>query len=399
MKIRRGTLGLWIVAALVVGLIAWSFRPQPVPVDLATVSRGTLRVAIDEDGMTRVRERYVVSAPVAGRMRRVELKPGDAVIASRTVLATFLPATPTPLDPRSRAEAEARLKAAQATRERARVGLQRSLDDLAFSRSELARYREIAKFGGTTDERLAAFELEVRTKETQVKAAELALESAQHDVEAASAVLRQFTDQIGAGGASAITLRSPIGGTVLRVHQESESLVPAGTPLIEIGNPDDLEIVVDLLSTDAVKVKSGFQVLIDGWGGDKTLHGRVRLVEPGGFTKISALGVEEQRVNVVIDFDDRRLAAALGDGYRVEVSIVILERPGVLKAPTSALFRVADRWSLFVVRDGTARQTEVHIAQRNAVEAEVVSGLAEGDQVIVHPGETVADGVSVIRRE
>ena len=212
-------------------------------------------------------------------------------------------------------------------------------------------------------------------------------------------MLRQFANQIGAGGASAITLRSPIGGTVLRVHQESESLVPAGTPLIEIGNPDDLEIVVDLLSTDAVKVKSGFQVLIDGWGGDKTLHGRVRLVEPGGFTKISALGVEEQRVNVVIDFDDRRLAAALGDGYRVEVSIVILERPGVLKAPTSALFRVADRWSLFVVRDGTARQTEVHIAQRNAVEAEVVSGLAEGNQVIVHPGETVADGVSVIRRE
>jgi HlyD family secretion protein len=203
----------------------------------------------------------------------------------------------------------------------------------------------------------------------------------------------------GRGAGGVLSLRSPIDGVVLRVHQESEALVPAGTPLIEVGNPNQLEIVADLLSTDAVKVQPGFAVLIDGWGGEKTLRGRVRLIEPAGFTKISALGVEEQRVNVLIDFDrtDGHLPK-LGDGYRVEVSVIIWERDGVLKIPTSALFRVGNEWAVFAVRDGKAAQNMVQIGQRIALEAEVLSGLSEEDQVIVHPGDTIQDGVSVIRR-
>ena len=397
MTIRPGRFMLWGAAALFLALIAWAFRPQPVPVDLMSVQRGTLRVTIGEEGMTRVRERYIVSAPVAGRLQRVELKPGNRVSARDTVLAAFLPAAPSLLDPRTRAEASARTKAAEAARDQARVALQRARDEAAFSRSELARQRQVAKFGGITDERLAALEQESRTRDAQASAAELAVQVAEHDLEAARAALQQVVSPTAAASGGVLMLRSPIDGTVLRVHRESEALVPAGTPLIEVGNPDELEVVADLLSTDAVKVQPGFPVLITGWGGDATLRGRVRLVEPAGFTKISALGVEEQRVNVLIDFDAAP-GGALGDGYRVEISIIIWEQSGVLKCPTSALFRAGDAWAVFAVRDGRARQTTVQVGQRNALEAELLGGLAEGDQVIVHPGDTVADGVRVVAR-
>ncbi len=397
MTIRPGRLILWGLVVLVVAAIAWSFRPQPVPVDMAALQRGSLRVTIDEEGMTRVRERYVVSAPVAGRLQRVELESGDTV-SRRTVLATFLPATPTLLDTRTRAETDARMKAAQAARDRARVALQHTHDEVAFSRSELARQREVAKFGGITDERLAAVELDVRTKEAQVKTAELALQAAEHELEAARALLQQVVNP-SAGTSGAFTLRSPVDGIVLRVLQESEALVASGTPLIEVGNPEQLEVVADLLSTDAVKVQARMAVDLSGWGGDASLRGRVRLVEPAGFTKISALGVEEQRVNVLIDFEDVHDAKKLGDRYRVEVSIVIWEDNKVLRIPTSALFRVGNDWAAFVVRDGKAAQTIIRIGQRNAIEAEVVAGATESDAVIVHPGDTVEDGVAVTRRE
>ncbi len=399
MKVRPGRFILWGAAVLIVALVAWSFRPQPVPVDLAAVQRGTLRVTIDEEGITRVRERYVVSAPVAGRLQRVELRPGDRVTARQTVLATFSPATPTLLDTRTRAETDARMKAAQAARDQARVALQRARDELAFSQSELVRQRQVAQFGGITDERMAAVELDARTRAAQVKAGELALQAAEHELDAARAILQQVVSPPAAATGGTLTLRSPIDGSVLRVHQESEALVPSGTPLIEVGNPAQLEVVADLLSTDAVKVQPGFPVLITGWGGDAALRGRVRLVEPAGFTKISALGVEEQRVNVLVDFDaEPGGAPRLGDGYRVEVSIIIWERNGVLKIPTSALFRSGDAWAVFAVRDGRAVQTTIQAGQRNAIEAELLSGLTEGDQVIVHPGDTVAEGVAVTPR-
>jgi HlyD family secretion protein len=399
MTIRPGTLLLWGGALLVVALLAWSFRPQPVPVDMAQIQRGALRVTVDEDGMTRVRERYVVSAPVAGRMQRVELEPGDPVVANRTVIATFLPGTPPLLDRRTRAETEARVKAAQAARDHARVALQRARDDAAFSRSELDRQRQIAKFGGITEERLAAAELDARTKDALVQAADLALQRAGHELDAARAVLQQVVSAPATTLGGALSLRSPVSGVVLRVLQKSEAPVPAGTPLVEIGNPDQLEIVADLLSTDAVKVQPGFPVHVNGWGGSTPIAGRVRLVEPAGFTRISALGVEEQRVNVLIDFDDPRgEARRLGDGYRVEVGIITWERDHVLKIPTSALFRTGETWTVFAVRDGRAAQTTVQIGRRSAIEAELISGLADGEQIIIHPGDTVEDGVAVSQR-
>jgi HlyD family secretion protein len=331
-------------------------------------------------------------------LRRIELRPGDPVTAGRTVLATFLPATPALLDTRTRAEAEARVKTAQAVREQAAVAIQRARDEAAFAQNELKRQREVAKFGGITDERLAASELEARTKEVQIRASELALQAAVHELEAARAVLQQITAP-STSGAGLLTLRSPISGVVLRVHQESEAQVPAGTPLIEVGNPAELEVVVDLLSADAVRVKPGFPALLSGWGGGVSLRGRVRRVEPSGFTKVSALGVDEQRVNVLLDFDDARARSMeLGDGYRVEVAVIVWERENVLKVPTSALFRVGNEWAVFTVRDGRAAQTTVQIGQRNAVEAELISGLSEGDPVLVHPGDTVQNGVAVVPR-
>jgi len=399
MAIRRSRVTFWASGVLLVAAIAWSFRSQPVPVDLAPITRGDLRVTIDEEGMTRVRERYVVSAPVAGRLQRISLQPGDRVEANSTTLATFLPVMSAPLDPRTRAETEARMKASQAAREQSRVVLQRACDEATFSRKELARYHEIAKFGGTTEERLSALELDVRMREAQCRAADLAVQTADHEVEAIAAALQQFAPSASGRVPTTITLRSPVSGVVLRLHQESETPVAAGTPLVEIGNPRELEIVADLLSTDAVKVKPGVAALVTGWGGDKTLRARVRLIEPAGFTKVSALGVEEQRVKVRLDFQNGEHGSRkLGDGYRVEVSLITSERQGVLKVPTSALFRTADRWSVFALRDGRAAQREVQIGERNAIEAEVTSGLEEGDEVIVHPGDTIEDGVTVTKR-
>jgi HlyD family secretion protein len=399
MTIPPGKWLLWGGALLVVALLAWSFRPQPVLVDIAVLHKGPLRVTVDEEGITRVRERYVVSAPVAGRMQRVELEPGDHVMARGTALVTFLPATPPLLDTRTRAEAEARVKSAQAARDQARVALQRARDDEAFSRSELKRQRQIAAFGGVTEERLAAVEMDARTKEAQISAAELATKRADYELEAARAILQQVASPVATATNGALALRSPVDGIVLRVLQESETPVAAGAPLIEIGNPNQLEIVADLLSTDAVTVQPGSRVLISGWGGRTPIGGQVRLVEPAGFTKVSALGVDEQRVNVLIDFDKAHSdARALGDSYRVEVGIIIWERDDVLKIPTSALFRTGERWAVFAVRDGKAVQTTVELGQRSATEAELLSGLADGDRIIVHPGDTVEDGVAVSQR-
>jgi HlyD family secretion protein len=399
MTIRPGRLVLWSLGLLVAALLVWSFRPQPVPVDMAVLQTGTLRVTIDEDAITRVRERYIVAAPVAGRMQRVELEPGDPVVARRTVLVTFLPVTPPLLDTRTRAETEARVKAAQAAREEARVALQLARTDEVYSQGELKRQQEIASFGGTTDERVAAVTMDARTKEAQANAASLALQRAEHELDAARAALQQASSPQSGSSSAALALRSPVDGIVLRVLHESEAPVAAGTPLIEIGNPDQLEIVADLLSTDAVNVQAGCRVLITGWGGSEPIAGRVRLIEPAGFTKVSALGVEEQRVNVLIDFNNSGgESPMLGDGYRVEVSIIVWERNGVLKIPTSALFRTGEAWAVFAVLEGRAVQTTVQIGRRNAVEAEALAGLTQGDRVIVHPGDTVTDGVRVTQR-
>jgi len=401
MKAMRKRLVLWSIGILVVLVIGLAFRPKPLAADFAVVEYGSLRVTIDEEGETRVRDRFVVSAPLAGRVLRIELEPGDVVRAGETVLATFQPSDPILLDARTRAEAEARVGAAEAALGLARAERDRAEAELRFARSDVKRYRSLAAEEIVSRERAETAELAAQTREEALEAAEFAVRSAEQELAAARASLLETTmEETGRNDSGrVITLRSPVDGLVLRRLRESEAVVPAGEALLEIADPAELEIVSDLLSTDAVRIRRGNPVLIEQWGGERPLRGVVRRVEPSGFTKISALGVEEQRVNVVIDFEDPREAwEALGDGYRVEVRVVVWERDEVLKVPTSSLFRDGDGWAVFAVEEGRAVLRPLEIGQRNALEAEVLSGLGEGDQVIVHPSDSVADGVAVMAR-
>jgi HlyD family secretion protein len=389
---------LVIVAGIILAFV-YAFQPQPVPADFANVVRGPMQVSIDEEGETRIRERFVVSAPVAGRVLRINLEPGDRVIAGRTVIATFLPTDSQPLDARSRVEAEARVRAAETHVQRARANRDRVREELTFSQTQLKRYAALLEEGLTARERYDQAVAEVRSMEDLLKTAEFEVASAEQAVDVARAALIGPEEAAKAAGRRAISIRSPSSGVVLRKLRESESVVPSGEPLVEIGDTGRIEVVSDLLSADAVKVQQGFKVLIEQWGGGTTLYGRVRLVEPAGFTKLSALGVEEQRVNVIIDLDPGQNAAAqLGDGYRVEVRIVTWQAEDVVKVPTSALFRSGEDWAVYKEVSGKAALQKIRIGQRNGLEAEVLEGLAESDRVIVHPSDNVVEGVEIVPR-
>ncbi len=386
-------------ALLVLVLLGVALRPQPLPADFAEVLTGPLRVTVDEEGETRVRDRYVVSAPVAGKVLRIRLEPGDPVVADETVLATFQPVDPTPLDDRSRSEAEARVKAAEAAVGRAEAQGESSRAELRFAEVEIERYERLAREQIISRQHLESTELELNTRREAVRAAEFQAASAEQELAAARASLLEVSSGEVSAGGSPIEIRSPVEGLVLRRLRESEAVVPVGEPLLEVADPTDLEIVSDLLSTDAVKVRPGAAVLIERWGGADELRGRVRRIEPSGFTKVSALGVEEQRVNVIVDFEDPREAwEALGDAYRVEVAIVVWERDSVIKVPTSSLFRDGDGWAVYAVEEGTAVRRTVELGQRNGLEAEILAGLSEGERVIVHPSDKIEDGVAVAER-
>ena len=389
-----------LVVAAVVAALVYSFQPQPVAADFDVAKRGPMFVTIDEEGETRLRDRFVVSAPVAGRVLRIDLEPGDRVEAGRTPIATFLPTEPAFLDTRTRTESEARVRAAEAAIGRVQSNRDRMREELHFAESQLLRYEELFEQGLVSRERFDTAEFEARAGREALNAAEFEVGDAQQGVEVARASLVQVTeDTVTTNSGDPITIRSPINGVVLRRLRESETVVPAGDPLVEIGDMSEIEIVSDLLSEDAVQVRSGYKVLVEQWGGGMTLEGTVRLVEPSGFTKLSALGVEEQRVNVVIDFNDTSQAAQyLGDGYRVEVRIVTWETTDALTVPTSSLFRTGDEWSVFTVENGFAQRRIVEIGQRNPTQAQVLSGLSESDTVIVHPGDDVMDGVEVVAR-
>lgn len=387
-------------------LLAGALWPSPEPVDMAVVETGPLVVTVDEEGETRVRDRFVVSAPLAGRVLRIELEPGDPVEAGETVLALFEPQAPTPLDARSRAEAEAGVRAARASLERARADRDRTAAELAFARSELERARSLARDRIVSDQELDSAELAARSRTEALEAAEFSVQTAGYQLEMARARLLEASPGAGGpgnpdahGGDASIALYSPVDGVVLRRLRESETIVPAGEPLLEVGRTDDLEIVADYLSADAVRIRPGDRVLIEQWGGDGVLEGRVRRVEPSGFLKISALGVEEQRVNVIVDFADPPEARpGLADGFRVELRVVLWEGEDVLQVPTGSLFRDGEEWAVFAVEDGTARLRHVEIGRRGGLVAQVEGGLEAGDRVILHPGDTVADGLRVTPR-
>ena len=392
LKSRKVQAGLALVAVL----FAVALWPASVPADLAPVTRGPLVVTVDEEGETRVRERFVVSAPVPGQVLRIELEPGDPVTKG-AALVTVRPAPPVPLDARSRAEAEAAVQSARAAVGQAQAQKKRAEPVATLARAELERGRDLFARGIVAQQELDAREADARAAQEAQRAAEFAVASAEHQLEMTRARLVQATG--GAGAGQLIVLRSPIDGVVFKRLRESESVVAAGEPLLEVGDPEHLEIVSDLLSTDAVRVRPGARVFIEQWGGDRPLQGRVRRVEPSGFMKVSALGVEEQRVNVIVDFEDPPEARrTLGDGYRVEVRVVIWEGKDVVKVPTSSLVRQGEGWAVFAADAGRARLRPIELGGRNGLEAEVRSGLEAGQDVVVHPSDALADGKRLAAR-
>jgi HlyD family secretion protein len=384
-----------LIAAVVVGgLLAVALWPSTVAVDTARAIRGPLVVTIDEEGMTKVRDRFVVSTPVSGRVQRIDLEPGDKVKRGQVVARVRAEAPPL-LDVRSRAEGQAAVESAVAALGRARAEEQRARATLAQAQRDLARVRELA-----ADRIVANQELE--TREADVKVAEQSVNAAQFTVRAAQSELLRAEARVAPTQSETpgrvVTVNAPIDGVVLKRVRESETVVPAGDPLVEIGDPTRLEIVADLLSTDAVRVKPGARAIIDQWGGDQPLHARVRRIEPAGFTKLSALGVEEQRVNVILDFVESSAGHVPGDAYRVEVRVVIWEAADVLKVPTGALFRDGDKWAVYTVDNGLARRVLVELGHQTGQEAEVIGGLSEGSRVILHPGQTLTDKTRVRER-
>ena len=399
MQLRRIVWYALLVAILVAALI-YAFRPQPVPVDLAVIERGVLTVTIDGDGQTRVREVYVVSAPLSGRVLRIERHVGDEVIANETLLATIQPGDPSFLDRRAQAQAEAAIKAAEAAFALAEAEQARALAELDFARAELRRADELSKRGNISQRDLDRAKLELRTRSAALSTAKASIEMRRFELETARAALIQPGEEGGEGDRQAccVEVYSPVDGRILRVIHESEGVVAAGAWLVELGDPADLEIVVDLLSGDAVRVREGAEVTIEDWGG-VSLAGRVRRVEPYAFTKVSALGIEEQRVNVIVDFTDpQEKWQGLGHGYRVDAHILDWRGEDVLKLPLGALFRDGDSWAVFVAEDGVAKLRHIEIDHSTGREAEVLDGLAEGTTVILHPGDRISDGVRVLSR-
>jgi HlyD family secretion protein len=417
--IRRVALILFLAA--LAGAIVYGMWPAPVDADLVRVERGAIRETVDQEGKTRIRERYIVSAPLAGRLSRIELDNGDEVAAGETILATIEPRDPELLDERARRQAEANVQAAQSNAQRTAPLLDEALANLELAEAELKRVRDAREVNprAFTESEVDNREMMVRTRSALVRSARHAQDIAAFELAQARAALLRSMPQDSSGqeptGADSggngepprapyperddswrFTIPSPINGRVLRVLKESATVITPGEQLIEIGDPLDLEVEIDVLSRDAVKIAPGAPVLLEQWGGEKPLNGEVRLVEPSGFTKISTLGVEEQRVNVIVDLvDPPHERKKLNDGFRVEARIVVAEADDVLKAPTSALFRVGGDWAVFRVVNGVAHQQIIKLGLQNGLEAEVADGLAEGDQVVTHPGDNITDGTRV----
>jgi HlyD family secretion protein len=391
----RAKIGIGLAATLVTAALVIGFLPRAVPVDIATVKRAPLTVSVEEEGKTRVRQRYLVAAPVAGYIRRIALKAGDAV-AARQVLAVIEPARAVALDPRTRAQAQAQVSAAQAALAVAEQDAQAATAAAGLARQERVRAESLRQANFLSAQALDT----ARSAETRALAARQAsvdaVEVARFELDMARAAVANAARLQAGGPAEVMQVRAPVAGRVLRVLHESEGAVAAGEPLLEIGNPASLEVEVEVLSTYAVKIAPGSRVILDRWGGDKPLQGRVRVVEPGGFTKVSALGVEEQRVRVIVDFTSPREAwQRLGDGYRVEARFVLWEGADVLQLPTSALFRHGEGWAVFAVKGGRAHLTPLEIGERAGLATQVLSGLAAGAEVVSHPDDTLSDGVRV----
>ncbi len=397
-------ISLWGVAAAVVAGIGYGLLPKPVAADLEHVTRGTLRVTVSEDGKTRIKDRYLVSSPLSGQLLRVELKPGDSVTAMKTVVAQLQPDLPNNLDARTLAQAEAKLKMSELTLQKASLAEQTAQKAMLNSQNHLSRIQRLKNSKAATDEELENAELDDSRRREEYNASKLAVDIARFEMEWARLAMWQVKPPAGKDDSAQSNpdakqnyeIFAPISGKVLRKLKESATPITAGTNIVEVGDPQRLEMEIDVLSSDAVQIPPQAKVIVNAWGGPEPLHGIVRVVEPAAFTKISALGVEEQRVYVIVDLiDPPEQRSTLGDGYRVEAEIILWESDSVLKVPTSALFRKGSQWSVFKVVEGRAQQQSVEIGHRNGLEAEILKGLNEHETVIVHPSDRIADGVQV----
>ncbi|MBR0673329.1 efflux RND transporter periplasmic adaptor subunit [Neoroseomonas soli] len=392
-QLRRALIATAVLLALGSGLFL-AFRQRPVLVETEQVVRGRFEAVVEEDGRTRVRDRYVVSAPVAGRVLRLGARAGDAV-AHGDLLAEILAAPSALLSPRARREAEERVGAAEAMLQQAGILVERAAAQQAQAAADATRVRALHARGAAPLQQLERAELTERTAARDMLAAERRRHAAEHELDQARALLASV-DAAEEGGPERREVRAPVAGRVLRVLQESEAVVATGTPLLELGDPAELEVVVDVLTMEAVGITPGAPVVFDRWGGPAPLEGRVRLVEPGAFTRVSALGVEEQRVWVVIDLvSPRERWVTLGDGFRVDARITVEAAEDAVLVPVSALFRRGAGWAAFVVADGVARERRVEVARRAARSAMISTGLVPGETVVVFPPTALADGTRV----
>jgi HlyD family secretion protein len=383
----------WFSILALAALIGWGLWPKPVAIETGQVARGPQTVQVAEEGKTRVRNRYTVAAPVAGLMRRVSLKAGDSVKAGETLLTMIEPVQAPLIDPRSLTQATAAIAMHEANRQRALESLNAAQTALALAEADRDRMRAVRTEGSLAQSDRDRMEADAAIKAAEVRAARFTLQIIDHELAQARAAIERPSSQT---ATNQLEIRSPVSGQILKVMQESETTVTPGMPVLEIGDPADLEIEAEILSRDAVGIKTGAPVEIDHWGGDSPLKGRVRRVEPAAFTKISALGVEEQRVIVLCDLiDPPPSARSLGDRFRVEVRVAVWHSDDALVVPAGALFRQGSEWKTFLYQNGAARLVTVSVGRSDGRRTQVLAGLQAGDKVLLHPPDTVQDGTLV----
>jgi HlyD family secretion protein len=383
---------IYMLAALgIAAILVIAFWPAPLAVEVAEARRAPLSMTVDDEGETRAHDRFVIAAPVAGRIERIELHDGDAVKSGQLVALIH----PLPLDVREVRELKARVQTAEALSREAEQQARHQQSDYEQARRERERVERLAKAGIISVQSLEQARNAETTAANDAEAARAKAQAAVSDVKVATAGLVAVEESSG-DSERIIRLRAPAAGYVLRITEKSERVVTPGTPILTMGDPSKFEVVIDVLSTDAVKVTPGASILLEGWGGDRPIRARVRTVEPEAFTKVSALGIEEKRVNIVGDFVDS--PGPLGDGYRVQARIIIWESEKVLQVPASALFRRGQDWNVFLVQGGRARHRQVQVGHRNPLQAEILAGVQEGDQVILHPTNQIDDGSPVKSR-
>jgi HlyD family secretion protein len=401
MQAKHSRLLLWsIISVLLIGSLTYLFWPRPVIVDMAQLGKSDLQVTISEEAFTRIHDTYVLSAPVTGHLRRIEAEVGDAVVISKTVVAQIEPIDPAFLDPRSEAQAKADIQTAKSAKDLAQAEVTQAQAELDFSLAEFNRMRELRVNNSVSERELDNAERLYKTSRASLATAQASLQMRIYEVERSEALLLSpSVTQNERGRCDCMNITAPVDGRILKVLNKSEGVVTAGTPLLEIGDPKNLEIVVELLSFDAVKAEPGQKVLIINWGGSGSLLGRVNHIEPIGFEKTSALGIEEQRVNVIVDIQSKfNLWSRLGHGYQVDVEIVLWQDTNILSIPITALFRDNNEWAVFVSNNNIVQKRHVEIGRKNAFNAQILSGMQEGDWYVLHPNDLIADGVKVAPR-